>query len=550
MKGQTRYPATRPEVLHSIRWRLVASYVLLTLLSVTIVGVLASEIVRSFSQQQEVKELRANAQNLAQQLLPLMWVNAPAQQIHSLTRAASFLGDVRVRILDKQERVLADSGLPGPSEELVLIYPPEGAEHFSFQNEAWLNLIMPVIVDPFPFDGIGDDSQILESLPTDTRYQFVWKASGPWGERFSFGVPRTKDESFFDQSRPEYIETSRSANVIKEPIGEGSEPLGYVELSANQDFSAAALATTRQAFLLAGAGATLLAVIVGLVMSQRLTKPLHSLQEASSKMGSGDLSARAPVQGRDEIADLAAQFNQMAEQLQRSFTQLQNERNTLRRFIADASHELRTPVTALKNFLTLIQGPASDDPQTRKEFLSESQLQVERLEWIASNLLDLSRLDAGLVDLQFADNDVDELLEAAANSYKTIAEEAEISLNVVYPEENLTVWCDAPQLEIALSNLLDNALKFTSSGGEVEIGARESDRTVQLWVRDTGIGIHPDDIPHIFERFYRGRHHTAPGSGLGLAITKSLVEAQGGRLSVESNLGEGTRFTLEFQRKE
>ena len=101
-----------PEVFHSIRWRLVASYVLLTLLSVTLVGVLASEIVRSYTHQQEVKELRANAQTLAKQLLPLMWVNAPPQQIHSLTKTASFLGDVRVRILDRQEQVLADSGLP------------------------------------------------------------------------------------------------------------------------------------------------------------------------------------------------------------------------------------------------------------------------------------------------------------------------------------------------------------------------------------------------------------------------------------------------------
>jgi signal transduction histidine kinase len=267
-------------------------------------------------------------------------------------------------------------------------------------------------------------------------------------------------------------------------------------------------------------------------------------------MGRGDLSVRAPVQGRDEIAELAAQFNQMAEQLQSSFTQLQNERNALQRFIADASHELRTPVTALKNFLTLIQGPAADDPQTREEFLSESQLQVERLEWISGNLLDLSRLDAGLVELEFADHDVGELLEAAANPFRTQAEEANVLLNVLHPDESLSLRCDAPRLEMALSNLLDNALKFTSSGGEVEIGARESAQTIQLWVRDTGIGIHPEELPHIFERFYRGRTHKAPGSGLGLAITKSLVEAQGGSLSVESELGEGARFTLEFQRKE
>ena len=94
--------------------------------------------------------------------------------------------------------------------------------------------------------------------------------------------------------------------------------------------------------------------------------------------------------------------------------------------------------------------------------------------------------------------------------------------------------------------MLDNALKFTTTGGEVEIGAQESADAIRLWVRDTGIGIHPEEIPHIFERFYRGRHHTASGSGLGLAIAKSLVEAQGGRLYAESTLGKGAKFTLEF----
>lgn len=533
-------------MFHSIRWRLVASYVLLTLLSVTIVGVLASEIVRSITQGQEVKELRANAQTLAQQLLPLMLANTSRQQIHSLTRAASYLGDVRVRVLDRHEQILADSGLPGPSEELVLIHPPEEAESFASQNEVLFNLIMPIIDESFHFEGFGIDSRILESLPSDTRYQFVWRSSTPWGERFAFGVPRTKDESITDPFQPEDEEASRSTIVIREPIGVDSGPLGYVELSAGQDFTATALATTRQAFLVAGAGASLLAVIVGLVMSQRLTKPLHSLQEASSQMGSGDLSVRAPVRGRDEFAELAAQFNQMAEQLQTSFTQLQNERNALQRFIADASHELRTPVTALKNFLTLIQGPAADDPQTREEFLSESQLQVERLEWISSNLLELSRLDAGLVEMEVTFHDVGELLESASNPFKTQAEEAQVSLKILHLEEKISLRCDAPRLEMALSNLLDNALKFTLPGGKVEIGAKVSTQNIQLWVCDTGTGIHPEELPHIFKRFYRGRTHKVPGSGLGLAITKSLVEAQGGRLTVESKFGEGTQFTLAF----
>jgi signal transduction histidine kinase len=531
-------------VFHSIRWRLVASYVLLTLLSVTIVGVLATEIVRRYTQQQEVKELKANAQSLAKQLMPLMWVNASPQQIHSLTQATSFLGDIRVRILDREGQILADSGSPGPTKDLVLIYPPEESEHISFQNGIWFNLIMPMMNEPFPSDVI--DSLVLENLPAGTTFQFIQRATGPWGERFTFEMPHTREDITIQQPRQEGSEISRSANVIREPIGSSGNPIGYVELSAGQDFSAAALKTTRQAFLLAGAGATLLAVIVGLAMSQRLTSPLRTLQEVTGRMGSGDFTARAPALGRDEIGSLAIQFNQMADQLQANFTQIEEERDALKRFIADASHELRTPVTALKNFLTLIQGPAADDQPAQAEFLSKSQEQVERLEWITRNLLDLSRLDAGLVELDFTNHDLSELVEVVTNPYKALAIEQHISLKIQSPEEPVIFLCDASQLKIALSNLLDNALKFTPSGGEVEIGVEQSKESIRLWVRDTGTGIHPDDLPRIFNRFYRGRHHTSPGSGLGLAITKSLVEAQGGSLLVDSPPSGGSVFTIEF----
>lgn len=535
-------------MIYSIRWRLVASYVLLTLLSVSIVGVLASEIVHRYIQEQEVQELKANAQSLAQQLLPLMWVNAPRQQIHSLTQAASFLGDVRVRVLDHEGHMLADSGLPGISEELLLIYPPEGSDGFPFQNEAWFNLVMPVTDDPFPFKGFNPS--MLEHLPSDTTFQFVQRATGPWGGRISFGVPITREGRQRAQPPAEEIDKSRSTSMITESIGDSRNPLGYVELSAGQDFGAAALETTRRAFTLAGAGTILLAVIVGLVMSQRLTSQLRSLQETAGLMGSGDLSARASITRRDEIGDLAAQFNHMADQLQDSFTQLQDERDALRSFITDASHELRTPVTALKNFLTLIQGPAAKDPAAQSEFLSESQIQVERLERITSNLLDLTRLDAGLVELNLDNHDLGDLINSSATTFNSIAKDKQITLKILPIEKPISLVCDAPRMEMILSNLLDNALKFTPSGSEILIGAEETPDQIRLWVQDTGAGIPQDELPNIFDRFYRGRHHISAGSGLGLAIVKSLVEAQGGHIQVESTFGEGSIFTIQFPNTE
>jgi signal transduction histidine kinase len=539
-----RFRVKKPKVFHSIRWRLVASYVLLSLLTVSIVGVLATEIVRRYIQEQEVEKLQANAQSLAQQLLPLMWVKASAPQIHSLTQAASFLGDVRVRVLDREGHILADSGRPAGREELVLIFPPEGSEHYAFQNESWFNLIMPVMDQPINFYGFDPD--MLENLPSGTSFQFVQRATGPWGGRISFEIPNIRGAVLPTQPAQDVMKIARSANVIKEPIGSSRNPLGYVELSAGQNFGAAVLVTTRRAFLLAGAGAIILAVVVGLVMSQRLTSPLRGLQETARRMGSGDLSARAEYQGSDEIGDLATQFNQMADQLQDNFAQVEKERDTLRRFIGDASHELRTPVTALKNFLTLIQGPAAQDLPAQSEFLSESQIQIERLEWITRNLLDLSRLDAGLVELDFAINDLGELITSAAAPFKSLADAKGISLEIEHPKKPQVIWCDAPRLELVLSNLIDNALKFTQPGGEVIIGAEQTADATQLWVLDTGIGIEDAELPFIFDRFYRGRQHAEQGSGLGLAITKSLVEAQGGHILVESTVGEGSKFILKF----
>jgi signal transduction histidine kinase len=293
-----------------------------------------------------------------------------------------------------------------------------------------------------------------------------------------------------------------------------------------------------------------LAIIVGLVMSQRLTSPLRNLQETARVMGSGDLTARASITRRDEIGDLAAQFNRMADQLQGNFSQLEDERDALRRFISDASHELRTPVTALKNFLTLIQGPAAKDQAAQSEFLSESQVQVERLEWITSNLLDLTRLDAGLVELNLANHDMGDIINSAAAPFNSIAKEKQISLKILPIEKPISLVCDAPRMELILSNLLDNALKFTPSGGEVIIGAEETPDQIRLWVQDTGTGIPQDELPNIFDRFYRGRHQILAGSGLGLAIVKSLVEAQGGYIQVESTFGEGSIFTIQFPNTE
>ena len=542
-------------MFRSIRWRLVASYVLLTLLTVSLVGVLALSLIKRYVAQQERDYLTANADAVARQALPLMQPVVRRADLHELARTASFLGNVQVKILDDRRRVVADSGQPTEVNEFVWIVTPvevnvqlpDGFPHASIMVLPGGHLSAVPIPGAEPF-------AIFEQLPPETEYIVVHRTERPWGSRFVFGARQrlevmpalptadapTLRKTLGGQAHP------RSELVVTVPAGEIDRPAGYVELSKGPDFGAEALATARRAFLLAAGGTTLLAVVVGLLVSRGLTAPLRSLTGAAGQMSSGDLSIRAPARGRDEIGQLARQFNQMAERLETSFAELAAERDSLRRFIADASHELRTPVTALKNFNELLQGAAADDPAARAEFLAESQIQLDRLEWITHNLLDLSRLEAGLIALDVTSHDAGELIRASAATFKTLAHEKHVMLSVTEPPSPVQVRCDRARIELALSNLLENGLKFTPAGGQVEIGAEQAHQGVRLWVQDSGPGIAPADQPRIFERFYRGRGRDVEGTGLGLAIVRSIVQAHGGHVTVESQPGAGSRFVIEL----
>jgi signal transduction histidine kinase len=536
----------------SIRWRLVASYVLLTLLAVSLMGVLAMSLVRRYAEQREIRHLTSNAEAIARQAQPWMQPGVHESQLHELAHTSAVLANVQVRILDTYRQVVADSGPRVGADEFVWIAPS-----VTIDIEAVDELLeSPVMILPrirTPIAG-GERLSVFRQLPPDTEFTVVRRVEGPWGSRVLFGTrlgwefvaTPPADSGGVPSDRHAESTTRRSNRVILASIGDEDHRVGYVELSHSPDFTAEALTNTRRAVLLAGSAATVMAAVVGLLVSRGLTAPIRSLTSAASQMSSGDLSTRALVHGEDEIGQLARQFNQMAEGLETSFTELAAERDALRRFMADASHELRTPITALKTFNELLQGAAGDDSAVRAEFLGESQAQLNRLEWITENLLDLSRLEAGLVTLDVGDHDAEELMEAAAAAFRALADEKGITLSVNRPASPIGIHCDRRRIEMALSNLLDNALKFTPPGGVAQIGTEQAGESVRLWVQDRGPGIDPADLPHIFERFYRGRDRRGEGSGLGLAIVQSIVQAHGGQVSVQSQLGTGSRFVIDL----
>jgi two-component system OmpR family sensor kinase len=331
---------------------------------------------------------------------------------------------------------------------------------------------------------------------------------------------------------------------VRVPIGDASNPRGFVEVTSENSFRAQALAATQQAFGIAALLALGVAVLLGVIMGRGISRPMISLTESARQMSEGDLGVRAEHNSRDEIGELAGQFNTMASRLQTSFDQLAAERDALRRFITDASHELRTPITALRNFNDLLQGPAADDLAARQEFLTESQVQIDRLAWFTKNLLDLSRLDGGISKLEMQTFEIDEIVEAAIAGIQAQAADREIQIERQLPSTPPIIYADRQRMQSALESLLDNAVKYSPPETSVTIGVEEDGDELLLWVADQGPGIAEHERERIFDRFYRGEAKKQPGYGLGLSIVKSIVDAHGGSVTVDSAFGGGARFTI------
>ena len=274
-------------------------------------------------------------------------------------------------------------------------------------------------------------------------------------------------------------------------------------------------------------------------LAGRVFRPIHRLTRTAQQIEAEDLHQRVPVpRARDEVQDLALTFNEMIERLDKAFTQQ-------RRFVADASHELRTPVAAIRSMtdVVLAQGASEDE---YANVLSEVNIVSERLGYLINDLLTLARADEGQVLLERKPVRLDLLATDVAESTESLAIERDITLEVNAQEPVLVLGDEVRLIQVVL-NLLQNALTYTNAGGKVSLIVEAGDKNALLTVRDTGIGIAPEHLEHIFERFYRAdaaRSRAAGGSGLGLAIVDWIVRAHKGTITVESQVGEGTTFTV------
>ena len=288
-----------------------------------------------------------------------------------------------------------------------------------------------------------------------------------------------------------------------------------------------------------------IAMSVGYFLSVALTDRIVTLNGVAKEIARGELSARVPVIGNDEMASLARAFNDMAAQLEAA-DRNQRELDMLRRnLIAWAGHDLRTPLASIRAIVEALADGVVEDPETVERYLHTAQREIRSLSLLIDDLFELAQIEAGGLRLELAPNSISDLISDTMESFSELAARQDVALEGSAEPGVDPVVMDAQQIGRVLSNLLGNALRHTSSGGIVQLHASRADEGVRVQIKDTGEGIGAEDLPYIFERFYRGeksRNRTTGGAGLGLAIAKGIVEAHGGEIGAESPPGEGACF--------
>ena len=291
----------------------------------------------------------------------------------------------------------------------------------------------------------------------------------------------------------------------------------------------------RQNLLLAGLIASLIGAVLGVTFSRTLTRPLNRLASAARAIAAKDLTRRVEPTGTVEVANVAHAFNEMADSLQKA--------EELRRsLVADVAHELRTPLSVMQgNLAAQLDGLFPLDLAETARLYDETRL----LSRLVDDLRELAQAEAGQLHLNIGSIDLRHVIESTADAFNMMASEKQATVTFDAPAQLPPVKADAERIAQVLRVLLSNAIRHTAANGTIFITAAALPGQVEVSVRDTGEGIAPDEVPYVFDRFWRGdksRARETGGSGLGLAIAKQLIEAQGGQIGVESQVGQGSRF--------
>jgi signal transduction histidine kinase len=506
---RSRRPRLIPRALTGLRARLIIAIFVVTAIALAVVGATLPRLLDSYFAQQSTTDLLRRAGSartfVAQYMLnyqfsgggsakPLLAPTDPLTASEGLREALGTAEQGRVR--DLAEFI-------GQANITVTI-----AVDQDHQDAVAYRLDVP-----FP-DELAQEGQAREDISGESSFtipDWFWTQAGSPPERFVV-VHLSEPFTYREQTVQRIIDVVTVASVI----------------------------------------ALIAAIVASVFIASRLARPIRRLTGAARQLAEGNLGVRVvPPSASPEVRDLSEAFNSMAERLQRSIDFIRRDRDRSRDFLADVSHELRTPIAALRTFNELLNEEASMDEATRREFLEQSRQQIERLDWLATNLLELSKLESGLVLLDMRPDDLRAVVENAVQQALPSSDRKGVDLTMDVPDEPIRQRHDPQRLGQVLTNLIGNAIKFTEPGGRVDVKLEATSEGAQIRVADTGVGIDPNELPRVFDRFYRGGGGTqarASGSGLGLSIVRQIVEMHSGRVAISSTPGKGTQVSVALPR--
>jgi signal transduction histidine kinase len=299
--------------------------------------------------------------------------------------------------------------------------------------------------------------------------------------------------------------------------------------------------------------ASLLAVGFSLYGAAPLARRVDQLRRGTARLAGGDLDAKVLVEGRDELARLAEDFNRMAQDLAEAAAREREAERARRDLIAAVSHDLRTPLASTRALIEAVADGVVEDPGTQARYLASARSELEKLGRLVDDLFELSRIDAGALRLNLEEASLRDLISDTLSGFRHQAESKGVRLIGEVSDGVDPVLANPPRLQRVLYNLVSNALRHTPADGTIVLRAEPQETLVRVEVSDTGEGIMPEDLPRVFERSFRGersrtRAGTGDSAGLGLAIARGLIEAHGGEISVESRPGHGSQFRFTLRR--
>ena len=478
--------------IFSIRWQITLAFLLIVGLSFSIIANSLTNMVGDYLFEQRIRTDGASVESLAVRIAPMLAQEDTDSLYQQLTSAGGELGG-RLLVLDRDGKVQVDT------------YAALNGTRIAYPEVASV-LVRGDMAD-YGVHALNSEGEIKRSR--------------------SFLFSRAQDTTWVGYC---------TAGIINQ-----SDVIGVLLLASPVQAMMTNLYELRDQMLLIFVIVAVFAVIFSMIFSQIITKPVTALTKCIQSMARGDFSTRVQVIGSGELRRMARTFNSMSEKIE-SLDQARNQ------FVSNASHELKTPLASMKILIeSLIYQPEMESG-LRTEFLTDVNREIDRLSSIVSDLLTLVRMDVKDVKLSRENMSLAALVKDTEHLLNPMKDKRGQKL-VLSLQDDCDMYADRTKLQQVVYNLMENAFKYTQEGGTVWVTLQKIGRSAVLTVRDNGPGIAAEHLPHIFDRFYRvdkARSRDAGGTGLGLSIVRQLVMLHGGEIRVDSEVGQGTTFTVEL----